>query len=259
MGDIFEEIIKLRHEGKGAVLATVISVKGSAPRKEGAKMLIKGDGAVLGSIGGGSTEARVCQEAKRIMDTGKPEILHFDLTGETAKEGMICGGVMDLFVEPILPPPTLYIFGGGHISIPLTKMAKMVGYNIVIIDERPDFASPERFPEADKVFAQNFAEVFPKLKVNKLSSVVIVTQSHFSDEVVLEWAVKTDARYIGMVASKKKKEAIFSRLTAKGIPEDLLQKVHAPIGLLNMGAETPEEIAVSILAELIKTRVESYK
>jgi xanthine dehydrogenase accessory factor len=255
MADIFEEIVKLRREGKRAVLATIISVKGSTPRKEGTKMLIKSDGAMLGSIGGGSIEAEVCQEAKRIMDKGKAEILHFDLTGKAAEEGMICGGVMDIFVEPILSPSTLYIFGGGHISLPLTKMGKMVGFNIVVIDDRSDFANPERFPDADEVFAQDFPEVFPKLKVTESSYIVIVTWGHLSDEAVLEWAVKTDAKYIGMIGSKKKNEAIFSHLRSKGIPRDLLQKVHAPIGL-DIGAETPEEIAVSILAELIKTRRE---
>ncbi len=259
MEDIFEEIVKLKREGKRAALATVISVKGSSPREEGAKMLIKSDGTILSSIGGGSVEAKVCQEAKRIMDRGKAEILHFDLTDKTAKEGMICGGVMDIFVEPILSPPTLYIFGGGHISLPLTKIGKIIGFNIVVIDDRSDFASPERFPEADEVFAQDFPKVFPKLNVNKSSNIVIVTRGHFSDEAVLEWAVKTEARYIGVIGSKKKNEAIFSHLRSKGIPQDLLQKVHAPIGL-NIGAETPEEIAVSILAELIKTeRVISRK
>ena len=252
MKDIFEEIVRLKREGKRAVLATVVSVKDSSPREEGAKMLIKSDGTIVGSVGGGNVEAKVCREAKRIMDRGKPEILHFDLTGEANEEGMICGGNMDIFVEPILSPPTLYIFGGGHISLPLTKIGKIIGFNVVVIDDRSEFANPERFPEADTVLAQDFPEVFPKLNVSKSSSIVIVTRGHFSDETVLEWAVKTEAGYIGVIGSKKKNEAIFSRLRSKGIPQDLLQKVHAPIGL-NIGAETPEEIAVSIIAELIKT------
>ena len=254
MEDVFEEIVRTRQEGKGAALATIISTKGSAPREGGAKMLIREDGTTLGSIGGGSIEAEVCREAVKVMSEGKPKVLHFDLTGrEIAEEGMICGGVMDVFVEPILSQPTLYIFGGGHISLPLARIAKMVGFRIVVIDDRPEFANLERFPEADETLAHDFPVVFPKLKINKSSYIVIVTRGHLSDEAVLEWAVRTDAKYIGMVGSKKKVNTIFPNLQSRDVLREVLEKVHAPIGL-DIHAETPEEIAVSILGEIIKVR-----
>ena len=254
MEDIFEEIVKVKNEGQSAALATIISVNGSTPREEGSKMLVKSDGTIIGSIGGGRIEAEVCQEARRVMSEVKSEVLHFDLTGaEAAEEGMICGGVMDVFVEPILSPPTLYIFGAGHVSFSIAKIGKMVGFRVVVIDDRAEFANPERFPEADEILAQDFPAVFPRLKINKPSYIVIVTRGHLFDEVVLEWAVGTKAGYIGMIGSRKKVDTVFSHLQSKGVPKELLEGVYAPIGL-DIHAETPEEIAVSILGEIIKVR-----
>jgi xanthine dehydrogenase accessory factor len=220
-------------------------------------MLIRSDGTILGSIGGGSLEAQVCKEAIKVMGENRSTVLRFDLTGkEVAEEGMICGGNMEVFVEPILPEPCLFIFGGGHISLFLAKMGKMVGLKVVVIDDRPEFANPERFPEADEVIAQDVPLAFPRLSTNKASYIAIVTRGHLQDETVLEWAAKTDAAYIGMIGSRKKNQAVFSHLKARGIPEKRLKEVHAPIGL-NINAKTPEEIAVSIVAEIIKARREN--
>ena len=256
MEDIFEEIVRIRSEGESAALATVIKVKGSTPRGEGSKMLIRIDGTTLGSIGGGTLEAKVCQETMDVIREAKQKLLHFDLTGEEiAEDGMLCGGNMDILVEPILAQPYLYIFGAGHISFSISKIAKMVGFKVVVIDDRAEFANTKRFPEADEIFAKNFLEVFSKLKINRLSYIGIVTRGHKFDEEVLEWAVKTEACYLGMVGSKKKNDTIFSNLQSKGISKELLESVHAPIGL-DIHAETPEEIAVSIIAEIIKVRRE---
>ena len=256
MEDIFQEIVRIRSQGQRAALATVISAKGSTPRETGSKMLIRTDGTILGSIGGGSLEAHVCKEAIKVMTENRSMLLRFDLTGkEVAEEGMICGGNMEVFVEPILPEPCLLIFGAGHISLFLAKMGKMVGFRIVVIDDRPEFANRERFPEADEVIAQDFPAAFPRLTTNRTSYIAIVTRGHLQDETVLEWAVRTDAAYIGMIGSRKKNQTVFSHLQAKGIPEKRLKEVHAPIGL-NINAKTPEEIALSIIAEIIKARRE---
>jgi len=254
MEDIFQEIVRIRSEGQRAALATVISAKGSTPRETGSKMLIRIDGTILGSIGGGSLEAQVCKEAIKVMTENRSMLLRFDLTGkEEAEEGMICGGNMEVFVEPILPEPCLLIFGAGHISLFLAKMGKMIGFRVVVTDDRPEFANRERFPEADEVIAQDFPAAFPQLPTNRASYIAIVTRGHLQDETVLEWAVKTDATYIGMIGSRKKNQTVY--LQAKGIPEKRLKEVHAPIGL-NINAKTPEEIAVSIVAEIIKARRE---
>jgi xanthine dehydrogenase accessory factor len=256
MEDIFQEIVRIRSEGQRAALATVISAKGSTPTETGSKMLIRIDGTILGSIGGGSLEAQVCKEAIKVMTENRSMLLRFDLTGkEVAEEGMICGGNMEVFVEPILPEPCLLIFGAGHISLFLAKMGKMIGFRVVVIDDRPEFANRDRFPEADEVIAQDFPAAFPQLPTNRASYIAIVTRGHLQDETVLEWSVKTDSTYIGMIGSRKKNQTVFSHLQAKGVPEKRLKQVHAPIGL-NINAKTPEEIAVSIVAEIIKARRE---
>lgn len=195
------------------------------------------------------------------MKEGKPKVLHFDLNGKevlegkTIETGMICGGDADIYIEPILPEETLYIFGAGHISLYLAKIGRMVGFKIVVVDEREEFANKERFPEADKIYAEDFRAVFPNLQLKKPYYIVIVTRGHRYDQEVLEWAVGTEAKYIGMIGSRAKNKAVFSNLQKKGIPKERLETVHAPIGL-NIGAETPEEIAVSILAEIIEVRRE---
>jgi len=254
MTDIYQEIVRLKAEGEEAALVTIVSATGSTPREEGAKMLVKPDGGILGTIGGGSLEAQVIEEAVKVIKQGKPKRLHMSLTAKEAEEaGMICGGELEVFIEPVLTPPTLYIFGGGHVSLPLAKMGKLLGFKIAVIDDRADFAHPARFPEVDILLADDLTKSFPQLKIDKSSYIVIVTRGHQHDELVLEWAVGTAAKYIGMIGSKTKTETIFSHLLAKGISKEQLDRVHAPIGL-EIEAQTPEEIAVSILAEVIKVR-----
>ncbi len=254
MEDIYQEIVRVKAEGGEAALVTIVSASGSTPREEGAKMLVRPDGSIFGTIGGGSLEARVIKEAIGVIKEGKPKHHHFTLTAKGAGElGMICGGDTEVFIEPILTPSTLYIFGGGHIALALAKMGKLCGFNIAVIDDRPEFANTERFPEAEVILAEKFTESFSKLKINRLSYIVIVTHGHKHDEVVLEWAVGTPARYIGMIGSKTKVKTVFSHLLSRGITKEQLDEVHSPIGL-EIGAQTPEEIAVSILAEVIKVR-----
>lgn len=254
MADIFEEIVKVKREGGEAALATIVTTRGSTPREQGSKMLIKKDGTIIGSVGGGCNEAEVWQEAQKVMEEGKPKVLHFDLTGREAEEqGMICGGTMDIYLEPILSQPTVCIFGGGHISVPISQIAKMAGFDVVVWDDRPGYANKERFPVADTVIASEFPQVVPQLSVTKATYIVIVTRGHAHDEEVLEWAIKTPAKYIGMIGSKKKVKTLYAHLIERGIKTEALARVNAPIGL-SIGAQTPEEIAVSIMAEIIKVR-----
>jgi xanthine dehydrogenase accessory factor len=254
MEDIYQEIVRVKAEGGEAALVTVVSASGSTPREEGAKMLVRPDGSILGTIGGGSLEAQIIKEAVKVIRQGRPKRIHRSLTAKEAEEeGMICGGDLEVFIEPILTPPTLYIFGGGHIALALTKMGKLCGFNIAVVDDRAEFATAERFPQADTLLAEDFNKSFAKLNIDNSSYIVIVTHGHQHDEVVLEWAVTTPARYIGMIGSRTKNETIYSHLQARGITQAQLDRVHAPIGL-EIGAQTPEEIAVSILAEVIKVR-----
>jgi xanthine dehydrogenase accessory factor len=250
--DIYQEIVRIKAEGEEAALVTVVSASGSTPREEGAKMLVRADGSIMGTIGGGNIEKQVIKEALAIIKMGIPQRLCYRLK-EGEELGMVCGGDTEVFVEPILTVPTVYIFGGGHIALPLAKMAKVTGFKIVVIDDRPEYASPERFPEAERTLVTDFAQAFSKLKIDKSSYIVIVTHGHRGDEAVLEGAVATQAKYIGMIGSRTKNQTVFSHLLAKGVPQERLDTVHAPIGLA-IHAQTPEEIAVSILAEIIQAR-----
>ena len=254
MTDIYQEIVRVKEEGQEAALVTIVSASGSTPREEGAKMLVRPDATIAGTIGGGSLEAQVIKEAVGVIKQGQPKRIHFTLSDKEASEvGMICGGDLEVFIEPILTAPTLFIFGGGHISLSLAQMGQRLGFKIAVIDDRAEFANTERFPEAEPVLAEDYAQAFPRLKIDKTSYIVIVTRGHQHDELVLEWAISTPARYIGMIGSKTKVKTIFSHLLAKGVPQEKLDSVHSPIGL-GIGAQTPEEIAVSILAEIIKVR-----
>ena len=249
---IYQELANLRAQGQEAALVTVISAIGSTPRGQGAKMLVRADGSILGTIGGGSVEDQVIKEAVAAIKRGETKRLSYRLK-EGEETGMVCGGDLEVFIEPILAAPSLFIFGGGHIALALVKMAKLVGFKIAVIDDRPEFATSERFPEAEQTLATDFAEAFSKLTIDKSDYIVIVTYAHKGDEVVLEGALKTEAKYIGMIGSRAKNEVVFSHLRAKGIWQELLDKVHTPVGL-KINAQTPEEIAVSILAEMIQVR-----
>ena len=253
MLEIYQELVNVTSKGERAVLATVISSRGSAPREAGAKMLIKKDGSFIGSVGGGGVEHQIQKKAIEVMNSGESQIVHFDLSGRGREAAMICGGQMDVFLEPILSQETLYLFGAGHISQSTAAMAKMLGFQVVVIDPRPEYINIDRFPDADSLIAEEYDSAFSKLNVDDDSYIIIYTPGHVLDEQCLEFAVSTKARYIGMIGSKKKVIDVRERLSQKGVPPQQLDRVHAPIGI-GIGAETPEEIAISILAEIIKVK-----
>lgn len=252
--DIYEQIVKLRQDGRKGAVATIVNVRGSVPSFETAKMLVRDDGSIVGTIGGGCVEAEVWQAAREVMETEKPRTLTFNLNKDPKYDtGLVCGGTLDIFIEPVLPPAPLYIFGAGHVSVSLYKTARSAGFDITVIDDREAYSNRERFPEAKEVIAEDFERAMARLAPTESSYIVIVTRGHRDDMRVLRWAVQTPARYIGMIGSKRKTISIFRELTKEGLPEHLFNRVHAPIGL-DIGAITPEEIAVAITAELIATR-----
>jgi len=253
MLEIYQELVNITSKGEQAVLATVISNRGSAPRKAGAKMLIKRDGTFIGTVGGGGVEQQVRQKAIEVINSGEPQIVHFDLSGSGEKAAMICGGQMDIFLEPIAPPETLYLFGAGHISQSTAAMGKTLGFRVVIIDPRPEYNNVERFPDADSLIVEEYDSAFSKLDVDENSYIVIYTTGHVLDEQCLQFAAGTKAKYIGMIGSKKKVKEVKKRLLPKGVSRQRLDRVYAPIGI-EIGAETPEEIAISILAEIIRVK-----
>ena len=251
--DLFEEVIRLRREGKRGVMATIVHTNGSIPSFESSRMLVKEDGTILGTIGGGCVEAEVWAAAKDVLKCEAPRKMTFNLNNEASYDnGLICGGTLEVFVEPILPQPTLYIFGGGHVSMSLAKAAHTAGFGIGVIDDREQFANSERFSMAHEIYT-TYEDAFEKLKPNASSYLVIVTRGHRDDMRVLGWAVGTEAHYIGMIGSKRKVLSVYQALKREGVAPERFENVHAPVGL-EIGALTPEEIAISITAELIAVR-----
>ena len=252
--DIYEEITKLRKAGRKGALATIIQVQGSIPSYESSKILVRDDGSIVGTVGGGCVEAEVWSVAQDVMREEKPRRLHFNLNQNPEyDEGLVCGGSLDIFVEPILATPTLYLFGGGHVSLSIAKVATIAGFDTVIVDDRTAFANKERFPEAGETHAGPWEETLPKLTLNEFSYVVIATRGHKADLTCLRWAVATQARYVGMVGSKRKLIEFYKVLEREGVPAAQLEQVHSPVGL-DIGALTPQEIAVSVVAEIIAVR-----
>jgi xanthine dehydrogenase accessory factor len=188
------------------------------------------------------------------MESEKPRTLTFNLNQDPKYDtGLVCGGTLDIFVEPILPPALLYIFGAGHVSINLYQVARRAGFEVIVVDDREAYANRQRFPEAKEIIAEDFDRVMAQLNPGEAAYLVIVTRGHRDDMRVLRWAVQTPARYIGMIGSKRKTITIFNELTKEGLSAKLFERVHAPVGL-DIGAITPEEIAVAITAELIAAR-----
>jgi xanthine dehydrogenase accessory factor len=252
--DIFEEIIRLRRLGQKCALATIVQVRGSIPSYESAKLLVREDGSILGTVGGGCVEGEVWAAAREVIDTEKPKHLTFNLGQDAAYDnGLICGGQLNVFIEPVVPQPRAIIFGAGHISKGLSKVITLSGFLTTVVDDREQFANRERFPEADEVFADEYEAIFPRLIVHENTYIVIVTRGHRDDMRVLKWAVDTPARYVAMIGSKRKVISVIRELEHEGIPREKFERVHAPMGL-DIGAITPEEIAVSVAAEMIAVR-----
>src|SRR6202789_1607914 len=252
--DIYEEVVRLRRLGQKCALATIVQVNGSIPSYESAKLLVREDGSMLGTIGGGCVEAEVWTTAREVIDTEKPRHLNFSLGQDAAYDnGLICGGQLNIFVEPVVPQPRAYIFGGGHVSKSLSRVATLAGFATVIVDDREAFANKERFPEAEETFAEEYETVFPKLNVTSTSYLIIVTRGHRDDMRVLRWAVGTHACYISMIGSKRKTISVIHELEREGQPRAAFERIFAPMGL-EIRAESPEEIAVSVVAEMIAVR-----
>ena len=252
--DIYEEIVKLQREGHKGAVATIVNARGSIPSFKSAKMLVRDDGSIAGTIGGGCVEAEVWQAAREVMAQEKPRTLTFDLNQDPKYDtGLVCGGTLEIFIEPVLPAPLLYIFGAGHVSLEVYKAASNAGFDVIVADDREIYANAKRFPEARQVIAEDFERALASLAPNESAYIVIATRGHRDDMRVLRWAVQTPARYIGMIGSKRKAITVYRELTAEGLRPELFDRVHSPVGL-DIGAITPEEIAVAVVAELIAAR-----
>jgi xanthine dehydrogenase accessory factor len=240
--------------GETVALVTIVRATGSTPQRVGAKMLVYADGRTVGTIGGGCYESEAFWKARDAIATGRPTVVRFDLNDDLAGEsGLICGGQMEVFIEPLAPAPHLYIAGGGHVGVQLARAAAEVGFRIHVVDDREKFASPDRFPGAEEVVVDSIPEWLEQAPIPPRSYVAIVTRGHQHDLAALRAVVTRELRYVGLIGSRAKITRIFDALLEEGVAPDALRRVHAPIGL-DIGAVTPQEIAVSIVAELVAVR-----
>lgn len=247
--DIFECIVEAKKKNEPLVLATVIKSMGSAPRGAGARMIIRSNGELVGTVGGGSIEKIVAEEALKLMGTSSPAIIRHNLKDI----GMECGGGMSVFLEPINPMAQLFIFGAGHIGAVLSQIAKLLDFNVTVIDNRAEFADHEKLPWTDSVIADDYSAAIERLPFSPNTYVVILTHKHGHDFEVLEKCIAKPHCYVGMIGSKKKVATCMQQLRDKGVSEDTIKSINAPVGI-DISANTPAEIAVSIVAEIVQVR-----
>jgi xanthine dehydrogenase accessory factor len=252
--EVFAAVAEALERGEAAALVTIVAARGSTPQRVGAKMLVFADGRSVGTIGGGCYESDAFGKAREAIAARKPQLVHYELSDDFAQEtGLICGGQMDVYIEPIEPSPELYIVGAGHVGYHLARLAHEVGFRVHVVDDREKFANRERFQTAEEVVADDIPTWLASAALPPHAYAVVVTRGHVNDLDALRALVPRELRYLGLIGSRAKVARMYDALTAEGIPADQLTRIHAPIGL-NIGAVTPQEIAVSILAELIAVK-----
>jgi xanthine dehydrogenase accessory factor len=252
--EVFAAVADALERGEPAALVTIVSTTGSTPQRIGAKMLVFADGRIVGTIGGGCYENDAFGKAREAILNRKPQLVHYELDDDFAQEtGLICGGQMDVYIEPIEPSPELYIIGAGHVGFHLARVAQEVGFNVHVVDDREKFANADRFPTAAEIVVEDIPAWIARAHLPPHAYAVIVTRGHTNDLEALRALAPRELRYLGLIGSRAKVARIYEELAKDHMPAEALSRVHAPIGL-DIGAVTPQEIAVSILAELIAVK-----
>jgi xanthine dehydrogenase accessory factor len=259
--DVYEELLRERSAGRVCVLATIVNAVGSVPSQATAKLLLRADGPIVGTVGGGAAEAAVIAEAKQVLVSGRPKLATFDLHENPRMDiGMVCGGSLNVFIEAIKPAPVAYLIGAGHVGTLTAAAARIARIDVEVIDDRPEFACAERFPGARAIHDGDIDATLASLTPDANALIFIAGRSHELDARALRWAVDTPAFYIGMIGSKRKVQFVYHKLKTDGVTDEQLSRVHAPVGL-NIGATTPEEIAIAVVAEMVASirRVEAAR
>ncbi len=250
---IYERLAELERKGESVAIATVIRAQGSVPRHEGSKMLIYPGGSIEGTIGGGELENRVIEEALQVLKDGKPRTLQYAFRDPEKGDVGVCGGEMEVFVEALRPSSTLVVVGGGHVGRAITHLASWLGFHVVVSDDRPEFASSRSVPDADEYIHCELGQLPERMKIHEETYLVLTTRGMNVDVDGLPELLETPAAYIGVIGSRRRWETTVKELIARGVPDEKLARVISPIGL-EINAETPEEIAVSVLAQIIMLR-----
>lgn len=254
MNTIYEAIAEAVRQREAVALATIVQTHGSTPRQVGTKMLICPDGTSMGTVGGGVLEAAIVEAAQEALAERKSRLVHYGLRADQHEQDLgVCGGDLDVFIDVIAPQLTLLLIGAGHVAIPLAELAHLLGFRTVVFDDRAEYANRDRFPQAEKILVEDFETGLMALDITPNTWVIIATRSHESDAAALRVVVESPAAYVGLLGSRRKVSLIFKALREEGVGEERLARVCAPVGL-DLGAETPEEIALSIMAEILMVR-----
>lgn len=250
---IYSRLAELQAGGEAVVLCTVVRTSGSVPRRAGAKMLVFSDGRTEDTIGGGEMEARVVAEALRSLADGQPRTLEYSLTDPSRGDPGICGGTMEVFVEPINPEPTLLVIGAGHVGRALAQLADFLGYRVLVSDDRPELCTRENIPHADAFYPVAISELPKHVKFNLQTYICLTTRNAEIDIKGLPALLDSPSGYIGVIGSRRRWAEARKKMEAAGIPAAKLDRVRSPMGL-ELNAETPEEIALSIMSEIVMLR-----
>lgn len=253
MTSLYQALADLETKNELAALCTVVRSQGSTPRHSTSKMLVYEDGNFIGTVGGGELENRVFQEALEALVDGQPRLLEYNMADPARGDPGVCGGTVEVFVEPILPAPTLVVIGGGHVGKAVAHLAKWLGFRVAVTDDRPEFLTPTANPDADAFYECKMEDLPQHLKINHRTYLVLTTRGVVVDATGLPPLLESDAAYIGVIGSRRRWKMTVDKLKEIGVSEERIARVHSPIGL-ELQAETPEEIAVSIMAEILMLR-----
>lgn len=250
---IYKALAELEEKNQAGAFCVVIRARGATPRNASSKMLVYPDGRILGTVGGGELEYRVIAEALKAIQDGNPRILEYSMTDPQRGDPGVCGGQVEVYVEPIQPKPTLVVIGSGHVGKAVVWLAHWLGFRVVVNDDRPEYANPEAVPDADEYFVCPMQELPEKLEITADTYLVLTTRGVTIDGPGLPPLLETPAAYLGLIGSRRRWATTYKALRDAGVAQEKLARVRSPVGL-ELNAETPEEIAVSILAEIIMLR-----
>lgn len=253
MNSIYQALSEIEKNNGSAALCTVVKSEGSTPRHVGSKMLVYPDGKFIGTVGGGDLEHRVLDEAWMAMSDGEPRLLHYNMADPSRGDPGVCGGQVEVFVEPILPTPTVVVIGAGHVGKAVAHLAKWLGFRVAVCDDREEFCTPEVVPDADSYHAVPMEKLGEHISINKRTFLILTTRGSNVDAAGLPALLDSPAAYIGVIGSKRRWATTTKALKEKGVSEERIARVHSPMGI-ELEAETPEEIAVSIMAEVLMVR-----
>ena len=253
MMSIWRSLADLEESNQAGVLCTIIRSQGSTPRHAGSKMLVYPDGQISGTVGGGELESRVISAAVEVINDGQPLILEFNMSDPDRGDPGVCGGQLEIYMEPILPKPTLVVVGAGHVGKAVAHLAHWLGFRVVVSDDRPEFCDPGVIPEAEEFYSGPLIDLPDHISITDWTYLVLTTRSVDIDVPGLPRLLDSPAAYIGIIGSRRRWDTTRDQLKDNGVPEEKINRVHSPMGL-EISAETPEEIAVSIMAEIIQLR-----